>query len=528
MARRRGAHLILAAAAALLLLQLLLSIPFEYNRVDGFDTRFSAVTLDDSWIHFIYARSLSRLQPFWYNPGQPETGTTSPLWCALIAPFLWFGIAPTFASKVLGIIAAAALALLAARIAGRLMSLPFAVAAATLLLLDPLFGFAKLSGMEVLIASALMVGTIAMLLERRWAAASLLGALAVWARPDTLIVALIAVPLLALAALEGKRSQRAIPWRAVLIFAVGPALAALAWGGFCYWATGRWLPATYYIRGQGMAAQLLSLDSARIVLAEMTDGSPLFSGPLKLAWAGIGALALCIWALAPRRRDWVRLLLVLVPLCYLALLGGRVINLIGGSFTGNRYVIPVFALMVIWALYPAHLISEALAQRLKLKRSAIAAWIAALVVVCGLFAPPGHTIQRWRELTREFTLSAQNLELMHLRIGRWINEHYPNEPTLALYDAGAIAYLVDSTAIDIGGLNNSRYEVFDEAHAAADLQWFESYCHRLEGLADLLIIYPQHYPSLARRYSEREVFRVQLDDPLITLGDTMVVYRLNN
>jgi len=43
------------------------------------------VPLDDSWIHFQFARNLARGDGFSYNPGQPTSGSTAPLWTVLLA-----------------------------------------------------------------------------------------------------------------------------------------------------------------------------------------------------------------------------------------------------------------------------------------------------------------------------------------------------------------------------------------------------------------------------------------------------------
>src|SRR5262245_64042524 len=41
--------------------------------------------LDDSWIHLQFARNLAAGQGLSYNPGEPVTGSTAPLWTALLA-----------------------------------------------------------------------------------------------------------------------------------------------------------------------------------------------------------------------------------------------------------------------------------------------------------------------------------------------------------------------------------------------------------------------------------------------------------
>ena len=41
--------------------------------------------LDDTWVHMVYARAFGQGDGFAYNPGQLETGISSPLWTTLLA-----------------------------------------------------------------------------------------------------------------------------------------------------------------------------------------------------------------------------------------------------------------------------------------------------------------------------------------------------------------------------------------------------------------------------------------------------------
>src|SRR5262245_43495270 len=52
-----------------------------------------AVPLDDSYIHFQYARAFAELHPFAYTPGAaPAPGTTSLIWPLILAPFYAIGL----------------------------------------------------------------------------------------------------------------------------------------------------------------------------------------------------------------------------------------------------------------------------------------------------------------------------------------------------------------------------------------------------------------------------------------------------
>ena len=48
--------------------------------------------LDDTYIHFQYARAIAEGHPFRFQAGEPiSTGATSLLWPAILAPFYWVG-----------------------------------------------------------------------------------------------------------------------------------------------------------------------------------------------------------------------------------------------------------------------------------------------------------------------------------------------------------------------------------------------------------------------------------------------------
>jgi hypothetical protein len=76
-------------------------------------------SLDDTWIHLSYALSLKLGEGFSYNPGDWETGSSSPLWVVLL--WLWpLGADPVLRTKVLCALLHAATAALSAALAIRL------------------------------------------------------------------------------------------------------------------------------------------------------------------------------------------------------------------------------------------------------------------------------------------------------------------------------------------------------------------------------------------------------------------------
>ena len=133
--------------------------------------------LDDAWIHLAYARSLGLGDGLSYNPGDLETGSSSPLWVVLLAILPWGGD-PVLAVKLFGLLLHAASAALAASLAlriarldertsGRAMASGIALAAGALVAAHPALLQGATSGMEVDLTSALLLALALLTLQGR-------------------------------------------------------------------------------------------------------------------------------------------------------------------------------------------------------------------------------------------------------------------------------------------------------------------------------------------------------------------------
>ena len=114
------------------------------------------LALDDSWIHMVFARNLSAGHGYSFNPDQPVSGSTSPLWTLLLTA-LFIATGPTlWAAKILGM----ALFLLSILVTYKLAQFIWsderiAIFSATLVALSPFLNWGALSGMEVSLYVAL-------------------------------------------------------------------------------------------------------------------------------------------------------------------------------------------------------------------------------------------------------------------------------------------------------------------------------------------------------------------------------------
>lgn len=62
------------------------------------------LALDDSWIHMVFARNLAGGHGFSFNPGEPVSGATSPLWVFLMSVIFILGTSPIWGAKFIGVI----------------------------------------------------------------------------------------------------------------------------------------------------------------------------------------------------------------------------------------------------------------------------------------------------------------------------------------------------------------------------------------------------------------------------------------
>lgn len=76
--------------------------------------------LDDSWIHQVYARNLAQTHQWAFVPGVPSAGSTSPFYTVLLTIGYWLPIPYWLWTYVLGAVALALCALVAARLAGQI------------------------------------------------------------------------------------------------------------------------------------------------------------------------------------------------------------------------------------------------------------------------------------------------------------------------------------------------------------------------------------------------------------------------
>lgn len=432
LAGRAGAWA-LGVGCGLAVLGLTFALVPDYWRARGFP-------LDDAWIHAVYARSVAQGQGLSYNPGLPATGETSPLW-ALVLSVAHLGGASAgravLVSKLLGFLLHALTAAglyVALKGAGR----RWALSAALLVLLSPHLVAASISGMEVPLATLAAVGFVLALQGQRKGLYVLCGALGPLARPEVGLFVFL-LPLVV-------RPQPG--WRPVLRrwleAGAGLVLGGGAWAAWNLYASGRPLPATFYVKVTASRAPLLLslLRSQWVAYSELVP---------ELSWPWPVLLVLVALALqaAWRRRSsshserlaagLVAVGLVFCSVSMALLRPGRVDN-----FYSQRYVMP--ALPFLLASLPV-LLGGWLESRLARHGPRLPTLVAAvlpLVVATGL-APRLSRLES----------DAHNVDDLQVQEGLFLSHASPEEAVWVL-DAGASRFFGRAFVVDIIGLNTPQ------------------------------------------------------------------------
>ncbi len=496
--------------------------------------------LDDSFIHLQFARNLAAGRGLSYNPGQLVTGSTAPLWTALLSllfhlpgsVFLW--------TKLAGIALAAAGADATRRLARGLdLAPPLDLLAGLLVALTGPLAWGAVSGMEVPLFAVLSLwGMILHLRERRGGRLPLslpVLALAALARPEGLLLLAFAVVDRLLAfrragAVDSPAAPAADPadpprdqpgelawagvdWRSL---AIGLLLALCILAGpllFYRAAGGSFLPTTYAAKGAAVRRSLPKLEYLYVVLGILFGAQPYTT------LAALGGAAALLARLGTRRdRGLLPALWVLgLPLVYsLQSPLGRAVLV--GNF--GRYYFPLFAPLAVLGLLGLEPAARALGRSVRLGRLRLPAGLAAGLL---LLWPTGASLVEW---AARYDVNVANVEDGDVRVARWLAPRLDPRAVLAVNDIGAFKYLLPNRVIDLVGISSP--DVLAEILAAV-ARGSSAPAARMVALErrrpDYVVVFPTWFPTLGADRRFRLVQLVTIPDNMTMGSDQIGVYR---
>lgn len=403
--------------------------------------------LDDAYIHFQYARQITNLEPYVYNPGSgPTSGATSFLYPYVLA----VGYAIGFSGLALGLwaMAVGALALLACAwlvmLLVRAWGMPLwaACAAGAIFMLNGAMSWHAMSGMETSLVMALALALLYAIHARHIPAVSICASLLALMRPETGLMALAACAALLVDWATTSRKQstrfnrRIILWLVmpVAAFGVQPAINLLLTGSAS--ASGSQAKSIL-----GTVPFYWDLVIERILINFTRMWREFALGGLYLP-IFVPPLALVGWVALLRRNR----LLALVAAAWLLAMTGAIATLDTAFWHFKRYQMPLLALMFPLAASGAAVVASWLLPYLRnqpLRRAA---------ALIALFLALAFTLPSSAEFVRLYRVNVANIAAQPLPMARWLFVNTPPDAVIAVHDVGMMRYIGDRVTLDMVGL----------------------------------------------------------------------------
>lgn len=477
--------------------------------------------LDDSWIHLQFARNLAEGRGLAYNPGELVTGSTAPLWTALLALLFLLPGSVIVWTKLLGV--ALHLAGVAAtwRLARELgLGRGLASLAAGLTLATSWLVWSALSGMEVpLFVFLSLSGMILHLRERadpeRPPISAGVFAVAALARPEGLLLLVLALADRCLVFRReegGTLSWDRPPLRRVLL---GAALAALALAGpilFYRWAGGSFLPTTFAAKGGELRRFLPDLQYIHTIL-----GILFRTQPYMVLLSGAGLVALIERLGTPRDRGLLPALwLIGLPVAYSTISPGGS-SMLAGNF--GRYYFPFFPVVAVLGVLGLERAAAALGPRLRAGRLLLPA--RALLIALILWPTLSSLVQG----AGRYAQNVANVQDSDVAMARWLAPRLHPDAILAVNDIGALKFLLPNRVIDLAGI--AHPEIRREVNRAIRERrpWEPVIAAELERRKpDYLVIFPEWFPNLSLDPRFRPLHGIPIRDNITMGGDDLVLY----
>jgi hypothetical protein len=462
-------------------------------------------TLDDSWIHLEYARSIFEGRAWQYSPGYPSTGSTSPLWSILLSSLFFF--TDNVSWLIIGVyLISMAFYILCTYTVSRFVytvSENAMVASVSILafVLVPSNTWLMLSGMEYPLFMFLLLQPLWILDRYEYKYDILLGivaGLAFLARPEGILLAGIAFPVRII-----QHALRKEFTKKRLLSLIGMVLAAvlvvLPWILYCLSVTGLPLPDTFYVKVQGVDE--IGIEAWNIFWAYF-----LTSMPFLLVGLIVGGL------LIARGRPYPWLLAVMLIILY------RFTMPYQSLINNSRYLTPIFGLLAMVCIAALGYVVFKLQPGMKNVHPQMMPAAVTLIIILVTIIP---SIPLYLHQGEVYGLATKNINEMQVDIGYWVKTNTPENAVLAVCDVGAIAFISDRVVIDLVGLTTPAI-----AHGNFTGQELVDYL-RQQG-TDYLVIFGKWtgYFFYLMYDNLRFEYLVNLTDNIICGDDSMVVYRI--
>lgn len=405
--------------------------------------------LDDSWIHYVYARNAADGKIFVYNAHERVIGSTSPLWVCLVVPAFWLSDSHTFHiwwGIILGIIFHFLTGVIIYFVMRRYDEV-FAFLTALCVSTTGRLVWASVSGMETSLFYFLCVASVVLAarvkdIKKSALPLGIILALTAYARPEGLLLAALVLLWLSLRWDEKKFVfEFLISFKAGLIFA----MLVLPYIVYTYLTWGHPFPTTFYSKRLIISQQPLLGDWLKTVFSTF-----LVDNVVMVLAAFYG-----IYALLIGRTSDKKLTLAFFWIISLTFAQAYFSNL---SFHHGRYQMPLVPFLWMLAGFGLFELAKALEAR-GLKFFGISTNQASALIFCTALLINVGDLAVWRNIYAE---NVKSVNLWNVGMGRYIRDNVPYYATVAVNDVGAIRYFGEHDVLDLMGIASP--EVINIAH----------------------------------------------------------------
>ncbi|MHA2026729.1 MAG: hypothetical protein ACW98U_12585 [Candidatus Thorarchaeota archaeon] len=394
-------------------------------------------TLDDSWIHLQFARTIFEGTPWEYSPGYPSTGSTSPLWSVILSPIFLFTsdtIAVVWGVLFISLVFFIACSYLVGHIISSYTgNVAWGVVGILGFVMLPRNTWLMLSGMETPLFMFILLLAIYFLDRSDKKSDLILGVvagLAYLSRPEGVLVAVLLIPLRFLM-LGYKRQVDRQRILTLIVSGVFALVIVAPWILHCLNVTGHPLPDTFYAKVH---------TPTEVELEAWDIWWNFFVREMNFLIVGFAAGAYLM--IRGKPFPWV----LAVSLTILYRLSTPYASLINNA----RYLVPIFDLFLIAAVvFSAWLIRALIVEIMKLKDDLESRYLGVILIILVLVVPliPSYIYQ-----ATSYTKSVRTINDMHVGLGNWMAANTPEDAIFATHDAGGIRYISRRRMIDIAGL----------------------------------------------------------------------------
>ncbi len=465
------------------------------------------LTLDDSWIHVQFARTIFEGHPWEYSTGFPSTGSTSPLWSVILSSIFYFtsdqfGI--VWGVYIISIGFFIGSTFIAGRLATNYLEHPgWGLLTMVGFAIIPRNTWLMLSGMETPLFVFVLLLSIWMLDKEEAKYDILLGVvagIAYLSRPEGIIV-LVCIPIrILILGYRGKFTR--MRWGLFLLSGIFAVIVVLPWILQCLSTTGYPLPDTFY-------AKVHPPTPTEIEAWDIWWGIFVREMPFIPVAVFLGVI------LIVKGKPFAWLFPVILTVLY------RLSTPYASLINNARYLVPIFDIFIIVAIISAGIIFRLILTTIlevadKFSINATGIFLLLFVIIVPL--TPHYVWQ-----ATNYGKAAGNINDMQVHIGSWLDENTPPDAVFAIHDAGALRFFSNRRIIDLAGLVSPEIVHGDMTTRDKVQYLYDQGCNYFVFFDELFLYWRVFIPEDAFT----RIYTVTLEDNVVCGRDTMSVFQIH-